>query len=152
HPDAHRGAHFPHQKVTPVRFAPEVPDELAEAVLWYEARKKGLGSELLDEVQATLPIIGTRPRSFPRLQDIDATLEIRRALLARAGSARRPGPSSACSAKGSSSAATACAWVHGAGIGLGFGPKMARTWTQRDGVVPTRDGMGAASASCDPTI
>jgi plasmid stabilization system protein ParE len=69
--------------VTPVRFAPEVPDELAEAVLWYEARKQGLGSELLDEVQATLPIIGTRPRSFPRLQDIDATLEIRRALLAR---------------------------------------------------------------------
>ena len=51
--------------MTPVRFAPEVPDELAEAVLWYEARKKGLGSELLDEVQATLPIIGTRPRSFP---------------------------------------------------------------------------------------
>jgi plasmid stabilization system protein ParE len=69
--------------VTPVRFAPEVPDELAEAVLWYEARKNGLGSELLDEVQATLPVIGTRPRSFPRLQDIDATLEIRRALLAR---------------------------------------------------------------------
>ena len=69
--------------MTPVRFAPEVPDELAEAVLWYEARKKGLGSELLDEVQATLPIIGMRPRSFPRLQDVDATLEIRRALLAR---------------------------------------------------------------------
>jgi plasmid stabilization system protein ParE len=69
--------------VTPVRFAPEVPDELAEAVLWYEARKKELGSEFLDEVQATLPLIGTRPRSFPRLQDADATLEIRRALLAR---------------------------------------------------------------------
>jgi plasmid stabilization system protein ParE len=42
-----------------------------------------LGSELLDEVQATLPLIGTRPHSFPRLQDVDATLEIRRALLAR---------------------------------------------------------------------
>jgi plasmid stabilization system protein ParE len=69
--------------VTDVRFAPEVPDELAEAVLWYEARTQGLGSELLDEVQATLPLIGRRPRSFPRLQDIDATLEIRRALLAR---------------------------------------------------------------------
>ena len=69
--------------MTHVRFAPEVPDELAEAVLWYEARRQRLGSELLDEVQATLPIIGTRPRSFPRLQDIDSTLEIRRALLAR---------------------------------------------------------------------
>jgi plasmid stabilization system protein ParE len=69
--------------VTHVRFAPEVPDELAEAVLWYEARRHGLGSEFLDEVQASLPLIGGRPRSFPRLQDVDATLEIRRALLAR---------------------------------------------------------------------
>ena len=28
--------------MTPVRFAPEVLDELAEAVLWYEARRRGL--------------------------------------------------------------------------------------------------------------
>src|SRR2546425_10199954 len=76
-PDADRGTHFPYSQVTPVRFAPEVPDELAEAVLWYEARNQGLGSELLDEVQATLPLIGTRPRSFPRLQDVDATLQSR---------------------------------------------------------------------------
>jgi hypothetical protein len=69
--------------VTDVRFAPEVPDELAEAVLWYEARRQGLGTEFLDEVQATVPLIGKRPRSFPRLQDVDPTLEIRRALLAR---------------------------------------------------------------------
>ena len=69
--------------MTPVRFAPEVSDELAEAVLWYEARRPGLGSEFLDEVQAILPLIGTGPRSFPRLQDVDERLEIRRALLAR---------------------------------------------------------------------
>jgi len=69
--------------VIPVRFAREVPDELAEAVLWYEAKREGLGREFLGEVQATLPLIGERPRSFPRLQDVDATLEIRRALLAR---------------------------------------------------------------------
>jgi toxin ParE1/3/4 len=69
--------------VTPVRFAPEIPDELAEAVLWYEARKQGLGGDFLDEVEATLPLIGSRPRSFPRLQGVDATLEIRRALLDR---------------------------------------------------------------------
>ncbi len=43
--------------MTPVRFAPEVPDELAEAVLWYEGRKKGLGSELLD---ALVPFRGFR--------------------------------------------------------------------------------------------
>jgi hypothetical protein len=63
--------------VTHVRFAPEVPDELAEAVLWYEARRQGLGREFLDEVRATLPLVGGRPRSFPRLRDVDATLEIR---------------------------------------------------------------------------
>jgi plasmid stabilization system protein ParE len=69
--------------VTQVRFAPEVPDELAEAALWYETRRQGLGSEFLDEVETTLPLIGGRPRSFPRLRDVNATLEIRRALLAR---------------------------------------------------------------------
>jgi toxin ParE1/3/4 len=69
--------------VTPVRFAPQVPDELAEAVLWYEARRSGLGEELLDEIDATLPLVGSRPRSFPRLQDVGASHEIRRALLAR---------------------------------------------------------------------
>ncbi len=69
--------------MTPVRFAPEVPDELVEAVLWYEARRSGLGKELLDEIDATLPLIGSRPQSFPRLQDVSATHEIRRALLAR---------------------------------------------------------------------
>ena len=69
--------------MTQVRFAPEVPDELAEAVLWYEARRQGLGSEFLDEVEAILPLVASSPRSFPRLQGVNATLEIRRALLAR---------------------------------------------------------------------
>ena len=42
-----------------------------------------MGREFLDDVQATLPLVDERPRSFPRLQAVDATLEIRRALLAR---------------------------------------------------------------------
>jgi plasmid stabilization system protein ParE len=69
--------------VTDVKFAPEVPGELAEAVLWFEARRQGLGSEFLDEVEATLPLIGRRPGSFPRLEDVHPALEIRRALLPR---------------------------------------------------------------------
>jgi hypothetical protein len=69
--------------VTPVRFAPEVWGELAEAVLWYEARNEGLGLDLLAEIEVTLPLVGDRPRSFPRLQDVRAAVEIRRALLAR---------------------------------------------------------------------
>jgi len=69
--------------VTPVRFALEVEGELTDAVLWYEARKEGLGADLLAEIEATLPFLGDRPRSFPRLLDVDPALEIRRALLAR---------------------------------------------------------------------
>ena len=69
--------------MTQVRFAPEVPDELAEAVVWYEGKRQGLGSEFLGEIEAILPLVGNRPRSFPRLQDVAANLEIRRGLLAR---------------------------------------------------------------------
>jgi hypothetical protein len=69
--------------VTPVKFAPEVWGELAEAAQWYEIRRKGLGADLLTEIEATLPLLGDRPQSFPRLQGIDPALEIRRALLAR---------------------------------------------------------------------
>jgi len=69
--------------VTPVRFAPEIAGELAEAVLWYEERKEGLGTEFLAEIEATLPLVSARPRSFPQLQGLDPVLEIRRALLER---------------------------------------------------------------------
>ena len=69
--------------MTPVQFAPEVPDELAEAALWYEARRQGLGTEFLSEVETVLPLIRRRPRSFPLLRDVDPMLEIRWALLPR---------------------------------------------------------------------
>lgn len=69
--------------MTPIRFAPEVWSELAEAALWYEAKKEGLGADLLAEIDVTLPLLVMRPRSFPRLRDVDPALEIRRALLAR---------------------------------------------------------------------
>ena len=69
--------------MTQVQFAPEVPDELAEVVVWYEGKRRGLGEEFLDEIGAILPLVGSRPRSFPRLDGVDAKLDIRRALLAR---------------------------------------------------------------------
>jgi hypothetical protein len=69
--------------VTLVRFATEVPDELAQAALWYESKSHGLDIELLNEVEAILPLVGSRPCSFPRLQGADRRLEIRRALLGR---------------------------------------------------------------------
>jgi toxin ParE1/3/4 len=69
--------------MNPLRFAPEVHDELAEAADWYDSRRPGLGSELLDEIAAILPAVSERPRSFPRLLPFDDRLEIRRALLVR---------------------------------------------------------------------
>ncbi len=66
-----------------VRLTPEALDELGEAASWYEARRQGLGSELLDEVEEVLPRIGALPDSFPRLLDVPDDLEIRRALLPR---------------------------------------------------------------------
>ncbi len=67
----------------PVRFAPEVADDLVAAVRWYEERRAGLGDELLAELESILPIIGSRPRSFPRLVTKSPAYEIRRALLPR---------------------------------------------------------------------
>lgn len=68
--------------MTTLRFAPEVPGELAEAALWYEGKRAGLGGEFLGEIEGVLPVIASRPRSFPRLT-VKTGLEIRRALLPR---------------------------------------------------------------------
>jgi hypothetical protein len=63
----------------PVQLAPEAVTELAEAATWYESREPGLGDRFLEEVGGVLPTLGTRPRSFPRLQDPAPDLDIRRA-------------------------------------------------------------------------
>jgi toxin ParE1/3/4 len=53
------------------------------AVLWYEARSHGFGERVPGRGAGHSAAHRRAPRSFPRLQDVDATLEIRRALLAR---------------------------------------------------------------------
>jgi hypothetical protein len=72
----------------PVQLAPEAVTELAEAATWYESREPGLGDRFLEEVGGVLPTLGTRPRSFPRLQDPAPDLDIR--VLAVAHAKRRP--------------------------------------------------------------
>ncbi len=69
--------------MTRLRLSPETLDELADAALWYEGRRDGLGREFLDSIEALFPIIASRPRSFPRLANIAEPLEVRRALLGR---------------------------------------------------------------------
>lgn len=66
-----------------VRLSPEAIDELVEAAGWYQARRPGLESEFLAEVDRLLPLIGASPAAFPRLLDLPADLVICRALLPR---------------------------------------------------------------------
>ena len=66
-----------------VRLSPEAIDELVEAAGWYQSRRPGLESEFLAEVDRVLPLIASSPKAFPRLLDLPADLEIRRALLPR---------------------------------------------------------------------
>lgn len=46
-------------------------------------RRPGLGAEFLDELERVVGLVTQRPRSFPRLKDPAAGLEVRRALLPR---------------------------------------------------------------------
>lgn len=66
-----------------VRLSEEAIDELLEAAVWYRARRPGLESEFLAEVDRVLPLIGSSPASFPRLLDLPEDLVVRRALLPR---------------------------------------------------------------------
>lgn len=45
----------------PLRFRPEVADDLTDARSWYEERRQGLGDELLDEVERCVRGIATTP-------------------------------------------------------------------------------------------
>jgi plasmid stabilization system protein ParE len=69
--------------VKEVRLSDEAIDELLEAAVWYRARRPGLESEFLAEVDHVLPLIGNSPASFSRLLDLPEDLVIRRALLPR---------------------------------------------------------------------
>jgi toxin ParE1/3/4 len=57
---------------------PEAEAELGEAVDWYEARVRGLGSEFLRAVRAVFALVERNPGQFPRVRN-----EIRRALIRR---------------------------------------------------------------------
>lgn len=60
------------------RFTSEAEDELAEAVLWYQNRRKGLGTEFLKEAERVFQTIEENPRQYQVVH-----LDIRRANLRR---------------------------------------------------------------------
>lgn len=57
---------------------PAAEAELAEAFDWYEEQLRGLGSEFLISVDATVHAIARNPRQFPKIHR-----DVRRALLHR---------------------------------------------------------------------
>jgi hypothetical protein len=73
----------------PVRASEPAAAELREAVRWYEDRRAGLGTELLDAVSAALSLIATNATAGASLSEDGLT---RRALMARFPSGRVPHP------------------------------------------------------------
>ncbi|QDS93567.1 hypothetical protein FF011L_23380 [Roseimaritima multifibrata] len=45
-------------------YRPEVEDDVADAVIWYDNKRSGLGDELLFEYLAAIQRIRDNPRSF----------------------------------------------------------------------------------------
>jgi hypothetical protein len=66
--------------VTRLRLLPEAEAELADAARWYEARRGGLGAELVVEVDRALEVIREAPRAAPLWKE---PAPYRRVVLAR---------------------------------------------------------------------
>jgi plasmid stabilization system protein ParE len=50
----------------PLRFRPEIPDDIAEACRWYEGRSAGLGQRFLRELGLTLSRIAEAPEAYAK--------------------------------------------------------------------------------------
>jgi hypothetical protein len=67
-----------------VELHPEARAEVRAAAIWYDERREGLGSELVDEVGAALERIGRTPESSPPWPGLDQRMPvIRRFILQR---------------------------------------------------------------------
>lgn len=53
-----------------VRFHPDAQHELAEAAVWYEQRREGLGSELQRTVRDAVTRIASNPTAWPRWPEL----------------------------------------------------------------------------------
>jgi plasmid stabilization system protein ParE len=57
---------------------PRASAELDEAAEWYEQRRAGLGTDLLDEVRAALQVVSRSPRTGSPIDGLDSALDVRR--------------------------------------------------------------------------
>ena len=72
------------ETVTPrFRTEPEASSELAEAALWYEEKRRGVGEEFLDAVDAALEFIAGSPGAGSPVPDLPAELAVRRVAVKR---------------------------------------------------------------------
>jgi hypothetical protein len=62
----------------PFRTEPEASDELAEAAVWYEGKREGLGLEFLEAVDAALEFIGRFAQAGSPVPLVPKDLPIRR--------------------------------------------------------------------------
>lgn len=62
----------------PVRIREEAEVDLADAAIWYEQQRAGLGQEFLDQAQSVLDSLPEHPNLYPVVHKT-----IRRALLGR---------------------------------------------------------------------
>jgi len=62
---------------------PEAIEELLASALWYDARRQGLGNQLIDETWAAIERIRTTPQAFGRYEFYRGPDEVRRAPVAR---------------------------------------------------------------------
>lgn len=58
------------------RFHYAARSELNDAVDWYENRRPGLGSDLLEEIYATIRRIVANPRAYARAPRVAASREV----------------------------------------------------------------------------
>ena len=61
-----------------LRLRPESEQDLADAAIWYEEQREGLGNQFLDEALSVFSVISETPLMFPTVHR-----NIRRALLHR---------------------------------------------------------------------
>jgi hypothetical protein len=57
--------------------------DLTAAGDWYERHGRGLGLDLLEEIERALDVIAESPTAWPRWPDAPAELEIRRVMVRR---------------------------------------------------------------------
>jgi hypothetical protein len=78
----------------PFRTEPEASDELAEAAVWYEGKREGLGLEFLEAVDAALEFVARFTQAGSPVSLVPKDLHVRQVPVRRfpfAHDHRRPG-------------------------------------------------------------